>query len=55
MLQMMAYEPMTLLIAVGFYLATGSFRVDDIIQTKYICNFDDASLFVGYILIMLSS
>ena len=27
MLQMMAYEPMTLLIAVGFYLATGSFRV----------------------------
>ncbi len=32
MLQMMAYEPMTLLLAVGFYLATGSFHVGDIIQ-----------------------
>ena len=31
MMQMMSYEPMTLLIAVGFYLATGSFRVDEII------------------------
>ena len=32
MLQMMAYEPMTLLLAVGFYLATGSFSVSNIIQ-----------------------
>ena len=32
MLQMMAYEPMTLLIAVGFYLTTGSFQVSDIIR-----------------------
>lgn len=32
MLQMMAYEPMTLLLAVGFYLATGSFHVGDIIE-----------------------
>ncbi len=32
MLQMMAYEPLTLLIAVGFYLTTGSFQVSDIIQ-----------------------
>lgn len=30
LLQMMAYEPMTLLTAVGFYLSTGSFRVDQI-------------------------
>lgn len=30
MIQIMAYEPMTLLLAVGFYLATGSFQVADI-------------------------
>ena len=32
MLQMMAYEPLTLLIAVGFYLTTGSFQVSYIIR-----------------------
>ena len=32
MLEMMAYEPLTLLIAVGFYLTTGSFQVSDIIR-----------------------
>ena len=32
MIQIMAYEPMTLLLAVGFYLATGSFQVEDIIR-----------------------
>ena len=31
MIQMMAYEPLTLLIAVGFYLCTGSFMVRDIV------------------------
>lgn len=32
MIQIMAYEPMTLLLAVGFYLATGSFQMADIIR-----------------------
>ena len=32
MIQIMAYEPMTLLLAVGFYLETGSFQVADIIR-----------------------
>ena len=32
MIQMMAYEPLTLIIAVGFYLASGSFQVADIIK-----------------------
>lgn len=32
MVQMMAFEPLTLLIAVGFYLCTGSFTVSDIIK-----------------------
>jgi ech hydrogenase subunit B len=30
--QMLAYEPMVLLAAVGLYMATGSFRVSDIVQ-----------------------
>ena len=32
MIQMMDYEPLTLLMAVGFYLATGSFHVGSIVQ-----------------------
>ena len=28
---MMAYEPMIILTPVGFYIVTGSFRVDDIL------------------------
>ena len=35
MIQMMAYEPLTLLMAVGFYLATGSFQVGDIIRMPH--------------------
>lgn len=33
LLQMMAYEPMILMAGVGFYLATGSFFVGDIVRT----------------------
>ena len=35
MILMMAYEPLTLLMAVGFYLATGSFHVGTIITMPY--------------------
>lgn len=52
MLQMMSYEPMTLLIAVGFYLTTGSFRVDEIIACLTSAFWLMPGLFVGYILIM---
>lgn len=34
LLQMMAYEPMVLITAIGFYLASGSFAVSDIIQSS---------------------
>ncbi len=34
MIQMMTYEPLTLLIAVGFYLSTGSFVVKEIIHSS---------------------
>jgi formate hydrogenlyase subunit 4 len=33
LVQMMAFEPLTLLIAVGFYLCAGSFRVEEIIKS----------------------
>lgn len=52
MMQMMSYEPMTLLIAVGFYLATGSFRVDEIIAQDTCAFWMMPGLFVGFILIM---
>ncbi|WP_273477332.1 respiratory chain complex I subunit 1 family protein [Faecalicoccus acidiformans] len=52
MLQMMSYEPMTLLIAVGFYLATGSFRVDEIILQSSAAIWMMPGLFLGFILIM---
>lgn len=52
MMQMMSYEPMTLLIAVGFYLSTGSFRVDEIIAQNSAAFWMMPGLFVGYILIM---
>ncbi|MBW7571386.1 respiratory chain complex I subunit 1 family protein [Caproiciproducens faecalis] len=33
LVQMMAYEPMMLLAAIGFYIATGSFNVSEIVHT----------------------
>ena len=33
MMQMLAYEPMVLLTAVGFYLATGTFKVREIVTS----------------------
>ncbi len=34
MMQMLAYEPMVLITAVGFYLSTGSFKVKDIVESN---------------------
>ncbi len=48
MLQMMAYEPLTLLIAVGFYLAEGSFQVSDIIDAPVSAILWMPGLFVGF-------
>lgn len=48
MLQMMAYEPLTLLIAVGFYLAEGSFQVSDIIDAPVSAIVWMPGLFVGF-------
>ena len=48
MLQMMAYEPLTLLIAVGFYLTTGSFQVSDIIRADTSAALWMPGLLVGF-------
>jgi formate hydrogenlyase subunit 4 len=53
LVQMLAYEPMTLLTAVGMYMATGSFRVDEIVKSDKllpICYLP--CLFVGFIFIL---
>ena len=52
MLQMMSYEPMVLLTAVGFYLATGSFDVSDIITSDSMAIFSLPGCFIGFMFIL---
>lgn len=53
MVQMLAYEPMVLLTAVGFYLSTGTFKVREIIMSD---NFPPIvtlpGVFVGFVFIL---
>ncbi len=59
LLQMMAYEPMVLMTAVGFYLFNGSFRVSDIVTGSNVM-FDQPKMsfiymigvFIGYVFIL---
>ena len=50
--QMMSYEPMVLLTAVGFYLATGTFQVSDIIQAKVPAIVYAPGFFIGFVFIL---
>ncbi|MDD6728886.1 MAG: NADH-quinone oxidoreductase subunit H [Eubacteriales bacterium] len=53
MMQMLASEPMMLLTAVGFYLATGSFKVKDIVaHDGHIAAMYLPGVFVGFIFIL---
>lgn len=52
MAQMMAYEPMVLLVAVGFYLATGSFNVSDIVQSEIPAIAFTPGFFVGFAFVL---
>lgn len=52
MAQMMSYEPMELLTAVGFYLATGTFAVSDIIQAKYPAIVYAPGFFIGFVFVL---
>lgn len=51
MIQMMAYEPLTLLMSVGFYLATGSFHVGTIITREYSAVLFLPGMLVGFFFI----
>lgn len=52
MMQMMSYEPMMLLTAVGFYLATGTFQVSDIIKADIPAILFTPGFFVGFAFIL---
>lgn len=52
LVQMMSYEPAVLLSCVGFYLATGTFHVYDIIHTPYSSILVLPGFFVSYVFIL---
>ena len=52
LLQMMAYEPMVLLAAIGFYLATGSFQVREIAATSMSGIVVLPGFFLGFVFIL---
>jgi ech hydrogenase subunit B len=53
LIQMMAYEPMVLLVAVGMYLVTRSFIVGDIAQSPRVLFLSLPGLFLGFVVILL--
>ena len=53
LLQMMCYEPMTLLVAIGFYYAQGSFMVADLIRADRPAIIQLPGFFIGFIFILI--
>ncbi|MEW6441166.1 MAG: NADH-quinone oxidoreductase subunit H [bacterium] len=51
-IQMMAYEPMVILVAVGMYQVTGSFKVADIAQHQTPLLFQLPGVFAGFLFIL---
>ena len=51
-LQMMAYEPMVLITAVGFYMATGSFRVAEIARAGILPALYLPGILIGFVFIL---
>ena len=51
-MQMMAYEPMVLLCAIGFYVVTGSFAVSDIVKSDVSAVVYLPGIFVGFLYIL---
>lgn len=52
LIQMMSYEPMVLLTAVGFYLATDSFKVSQIVQSNWSPIIKLPGFFIGFVFIL---
>ena len=53
LLQMMCYEPMTLLVAIGFYYANGSFMVNDLIHAELPAIAQIPGFFIGFVFILI--
>ena len=53
LLQMMAYEPMTLLAAIGFYMTSHSFMVSNIINTDKPAIIKLPGMFIGFAYILI--
>lgn len=53
LLQNMAYEPMLLLAAIGFYLATDSFNVGEIVKSPVPAVVYLPGIFIGYVFILI--
>ncbi|SFB67070.1 respiratory chain complex I subunit 1 family protein [Butyrivibrio sp. YAB3001] len=53
LLQMMCYEPMTLLVAIGFYYANGSFMVEDLIKSDLPAIAQIPGFFIGFVFILI--
>ncbi|WP_026651250.1 complex I subunit 1 family protein [Butyrivibrio proteoclasticus] len=53
LLQMMCYEPMTLLVAIGFYYANGSFMVNDLIKAEIPAIVQIPGFFIGFVFILI--
>jgi len=52
LLQMMAYEPMILIVAIGFYISSGSFAIKDIITSKISAITFTPGIFLGFLFIL---
>ena len=53
LLQMMCYEPMTLLVAIGFYYANGSFMVNDLMKAQIPAIAQIPGFFIGFVFILI--
>jgi ech hydrogenase subunit B len=53
LLQMLAYEPMILLVCVALYMITGSFRVEDILKSNIMVIKYLPGVFLGYVMILI--
>ena len=52
LLQMMAYEPMVLITAIGFYVITGSFNIIDIVNADQMAIILLPGIFLGFVYIL---
>ncbi|WP_029321654.1 respiratory chain complex I subunit 1 family protein [Butyrivibrio sp. AE3004] len=52
LLQMMCYEPMILLVAIGFYEANGSFMVNDLVQAANPAVYKIPGMLIGFLFIL---